>query len=85
MSVLSGACYASFDIFGHAKRANDPPCVNETLTGAYPFLRACLVSERVRVTLDASVPEKALGTDLSDGPPVFGRFSVAQRRLAREV
>jgi hypothetical protein len=44
-----------------------------------------LVSERVGVILDASVPEKAVGTDLSDGLPVFRRFSVAQRRLAREV
>ena len=48
-------------------------------------VRACLVGERVRVILDASVPEKAVGTDLLDGPPVFGWFSVAQRRLAREV
>jgi hypothetical protein len=42
-----------------------------------------LVRERVRIILDASVPEKTVSTDLSDGPPVFGRFSVAQRRLAR--
>ena len=48
-------------------------------------VRACLVSERVRVTLDASVPEKVVCADLSDDPPAFGRFSVAQRRLAREV
>jgi hypothetical protein len=49
------------------------------------LLRAWLVSEWVRVLLGASVPEKAVGTELSDGPPVFGRFSVAQRRVAREV
>jgi hypothetical protein len=49
------------------------------------LLATMLVSERVRVILDASVPQKAVCTDLSDGPPVFGRSSVAQRRLARDV
>jgi hypothetical protein len=29
-----------------------------------------LVSERVRVILGASIPEKAVGTDLFDDPPV---------------
>jgi hypothetical protein len=48
-------------------------------------LTACLVSERLKVILYASVPENTVGTDLSDGPPVFGQFSIAQRRLAREL
>jgi hypothetical protein len=57
------------------------PCENVPyLSGSNPegqpvrvsvVVRAFLVSERVGVILDASVPEKAVGTDLSDGLPVL--------------
>jgi hypothetical protein len=50
-----------------------------THSAAIPFLRACLVSERVRVILGASVPEKAVCADLSDGPPVFSDGSLLLR------
>jgi hypothetical protein len=65
------------------------PCENVPyLSGSNPegqpirvsvVVRACLVGERVRVILDASVPEKAVGTDLSDGPPVFSDGSLLLR------
>jgi hypothetical protein len=45
--------------------------------------RAYLVRERVGAILYASVHEKAVGTDLSDGLPVFGRFSVCSEKAGQ--